>query len=108
MKNTFAKKKTYRLIQKNSKKYTLEDKEVVCPGCNSTILESNLLENDMICPQCNHYFRMSSTQYIELLTDENSFVENKDYQSFNDPLDFPNYYQKVQNDKEKRDVKEAI
>lgn len=61
---------------------------VKCDGCNRTIYEGELVENERVCSVCGHHFDLSAPQRIELLADENSFVEFDSDLAPCDPLDF--------------------
>jgi acetyl-CoA carboxylase carboxyl transferase subunit beta len=59
-----------------------------CPSCGEIIQTRQLQENHSVCSECGHHLRISATDRIALLTDENSFVPyGIDFQS-NDPLTF--------------------
>ncbi|MBI2742855.1 MAG: acetyl-CoA carboxylase carboxyltransferase subunit beta [Chlamydiales bacterium] len=48
---------------------------VKCTHCNELIHAKELQQNVHCCPKCNHHYRMSATQRVELLADNDSFVE---------------------------------
>lgn len=59
-----------------------------CPNCSEIIQTRQLQENFSVCPECDHHLRISATDRIVLLADENSFRPyGEDFQS-NDPLHF--------------------
>jgi acetyl-CoA carboxylase carboxyl transferase subunit beta len=59
-----------------------------CPSCGEIIQTRQLQENYSVCPECDHHLRISASERIVLLTDENSFKGYaEDFQS-NDPLSF--------------------
>lgn len=80
---------------------------VKCERCNEPIYNDDLLANDYVCPKCNYHFRLSARQRIAFISDENSFVELfTDLKTLN-PLDFPDYLEKVksyQNSQEEYDA----
>ena len=72
-----------------------KDEERVCKKCEQTSMYSELLENAMICPHCGAYQRMGAMERIALITDENTFIEcDKDMKSKN-PINFPDYKEKI-------------
>lgn len=107
-KNNFARRKYYRRIHSESKNLTVEDEERLCTNCGSKILETELERNEMICPQCGYYFRMSADQRINLIIDKHTFVEKYKLNNFCNPLSFPHYRAKVDEDIFKYHVHEAI
>jgi acetyl-CoA carboxylase carboxyl transferase subunit beta len=46
-----------------------------CPSCEQQVFNRQLERNLRVCPNCAHHFRMSIGERIDLLLDENSFVE---------------------------------
>lgn len=69
---------------------------IKCPKCNTMLLTTDMEENLHVCTMCNHHFRINAKQRIEILADENSFVEyDSDMQSHN-ILDFPGYDKKLE------------
>ncbi len=59
-----------------------------CPNCGEIIQTKQLQENYSVCSECDHHLRISASERISLLTDEDSFQPyGEDIQS-NDPLAF--------------------
>jgi acetyl-CoA carboxylase carboxyl transferase subunit beta len=59
-----------------------------CPSCGEIIQTRQLQENFSVCPECDHHLRISASDRIVLLTDENSFVGYAEDFKSNDPLKF--------------------
>jgi acetyl-CoA carboxylase carboxyl transferase subunit beta len=73
-----------------------KDEERVCRKCETATKYSVLLNNSMICPNCGTYMRMGAMERIAITADENSFIEwDKTLKSQN-PIDFPDYNDKIQ------------
>lgn len=70
-----------------------------------------LKKNAYVCPDDNHHLRISSSQYFDILFDENKFTElDKDMQSV-DPLDFVDskpYKERLADSIKKTQLKDAI
>jgi acetyl-CoA carboxylase carboxyl transferase subunit beta len=64
------------------------DAWTMCPDCGSQIFNKQLERNLRVCPTCGHHFRMSIGERIDLLLDENSFVERDAGLESGDPLGF--------------------
>ena len=61
---------------------------VKCTHCNEMIHANELQQNLHCCPKCNYHYRLTGLQRVQLLADEESFVEQfTQYQSI-DPLQF--------------------
>lgn len=69
---------------------------VACPGCRYMMFADELYENLYVCPKCNRHFRIGARKRIGLVADEGSFAElDADLASPN-PLNFPEYEQKLE------------
>jgi len=61
---------------------------IKCEKCNE-ILYARELERDLrVCAKCGYHFKLGCREYVELLTDEGSFVEMDAELSSVDPLGF--------------------
>ena len=66
-----------------------------CPRCNTSHFISFLKHHKYVCSKCNFYFRLNPQTRIKMLCDRGSFKEiNKGMKSL-DPLNFPNYKDKL-------------
>ena len=61
---------------------------IKCKNCNEIIHQKQLTDNFYVCPKCNYHFRVGSTEYIEILLDNNSFKEIDKKIKSADPLEF--------------------
>ncbi len=59
-----------------------------CESCSEIIYNKQLEENLRVCPKCGFHFRVNSSERIELLADEGTFVEEHAGISSADPLEF--------------------
>lgn len=78
-----------------------------CPGCKHTIYQKDL-GNDSVCPNCGYNFRISAHERLNLTVDENSFQEMFTGIETKDPLNFPNYQEKLALTREKTGLDEAV
>ncbi len=78
-----------------------------CPSCKKSIYAKNLGVNK-VCPNCSYGFRIGSKERIEALVDEGTFVEWDTDVETEDPINFPNYLDKVKATQEKTDLHEAV
>jgi acetyl-CoA carboxylase carboxyl transferase subunit beta len=82
-----------------------------CPSCSEIIYRKELERNLSVCFKCGHHFRISSRQYIELLTDRGSFVEHFTDIVSTDPLGFKdskNYPDRIKAATKKTSQNEAV
>jgi len=79
-----------------------------CENCKEMIYTKQLEENLKVCPKCQYHFRLSSKERINLLVDENSFIENSSKIVPEDPLDFPEYKDKLKKAQELTGLDDAV
>jgi len=74
----------------SEKKETPEGLWVKCPECNYICTMTELREHLFVCPKCNYHHRINSSEYFELLFDNNEYTElfdnirSKDFLEFTD------------------------
>ena len=74
----------------SEKKETPEGLWVKCPDCNFICTVSELREHMFVCPKCSFHHRINSSEYYEMLFDNNIFIElfdnirSKDFLEFTD------------------------
>ena len=79
-----------------------------CKQCGFVDLTDKFDETLQVCPECGHHRRISARRYIEILTDENSFVELfGDLRSL-DSLGFEGYPEKIKKAEKRAESHEAI
>jgi len=61
---------------------------IKCPECSSLMFFKEVENQNNICPKCNFHMRIGAKRRIEILSDENSFVEYDNDLIPNDPLNF--------------------
>lgn len=81
---------------------------VLCPSCKKTLFTGALNENCNVCPKCGYHFRMNARQRISMLTDENTFQELYGGMLSKNPIDFPNYPEKIKHARLESAEKEAV
>jgi len=79
-----------------------------CPKCSALLYVKELERNLRVCHNCHHHFRLTPEERIALLTDEGSFAELDAGMSSVNPLDFPDYEQKLAADRTKTGREEAF
>ena len=82
--------------------------KVTCPDCGNEYGEDELSSELAICPKCRHYFSLSPAERIGLMMDPGSFKELWGKMEFRNPLDFPDYEEKIREMQEKTGRDEAF
>jgi acetyl-CoA carboxylase carboxyl transferase subunit beta len=81
-----------------------------CPGCGEMLYRPDLAANLWVCPKCEHHFRMHAFDRIAMLVDAD-FTEIGGDVLPSDPLGWTDkqpYPQKLQRDREKSKLTEAV
>lgn len=111
-KDLFGKPKyvTVKTRDKDDKKDISPDNRLWtrCKSCDEIIFNKKLRENLMVCPKCGYHFRISAKDRIIITVDEGSFVEFAGNIYSQDPLEFPNYKDKLNKALNKTEIPEAI
>ena len=81
---------------------------VKCDHCGKILYKKNLEENYYMCNNCNHYFRLSAHDRINLICDQDSFIEFNRNMETNNPMKFPGYEKKIAKYKDSSGITEAV
>jgi acetyl-CoA carboxylase carboxyl transferase subunit beta len=95
----------------SEKKETPEGLWVKCPDCNYICTVTDLRENLFVCPKCNFHHRINSSDYFEILFDDNEFVELFDNIRSKDFLEFTDlkpYKKRLEETWSKTDLKDSM
>ena len=108
----FSKKeetKTNVVIQNSAKKDVPGNEEMItCPACKKEVNRKEVEKNKYVCYECGNYFRVRTKNRIRMVADAGSFEPWFEDLSEENPLDFPEYMQKVKDTKEKTGLHEAV
>jgi acetyl-CoA carboxylase carboxyl transferase subunit beta len=95
----------------SEKKETPEGLWVKCPDCNYICTVSELRENLFVCPKCSYHHRINSSEYFEILFDNNEFTELFDNIRSKDFLEFTDlkpYKKRLEETWSKTDLKDSM
>jgi len=82
-----------------------------CNSCRAIIWKKDIEANWEVCPKCDHHFRLGSRRRLDLLLDEEPWIEFDAGLSSNDPLHFTDlkpYAQRLRESQQKLGMKDAI
>ncbi|MCC8137051.1 MAG: acetyl-CoA carboxylase, carboxyltransferase subunit beta [Clostridiales bacterium] len=79
-----------------------------CKKCGATFTAQELKDNYYICPKCGYHFRVHAYRRIEMIIDAGTFEEWDAQMEEVNPLDYPEYGEKLAAVKEKTSLNEAI
>ncbi|GAF14967.1 acetyl-coenzyme A carboxyl transferase beta chain [Bacillus sp. JCM 19046] len=102
------KKKRYATIPSDRAKQEVpEGLMTKCPSCRTIMYTKDLKKNLSVCRTCGHHHRMGAWERIEALIDEGTFQELDSEVIGGNPLGFPGYEEKLENDRIKTGMNEA-
>lgn len=79
-----------------------------CPECKHIIVTKDLMQVLKVCPSCNYHMRMTANERVAMLFDEGTFESIDDHLKTENPLSFPAYTEKVEQDAKKTGLNEAV
>ncbi|WP_277673483.1 acetyl-CoA carboxylase, carboxyltransferase subunit beta [Piscibacillus halophilus] len=108
LKDIFNKKKKYATVSKQEERDDVpEGLMIKCPSCRQIFYRKEIEKNLMICPHCDYHHQISSRDRIDYLMGS-SFVEWDEDMVSENPLEFPDYLEKLEKDREKTGINEAV
>ncbi len=81
---------------------------VVCPSCKKELVKSEVVANKYVCYECGSYFRVRTKNRIKMVADAKSFTPWFEDMEFENPLNFPNYEEKITATQEKTGLHEGV
>ena len=79
-----------------------------CPECKHIMLTKELKQALKVCPSCGHHMRMTANERVAMLFDTDTFKSLDDHLQTENPLAFPNYTEKIEQDAKKTGLNEAV
>jgi len=107
--NLFTRRR--RMVQVESTKKDGFSGWIKCTKCEEMVHANELQTNHNCCPKCEHHYRLSATQRVEILADEETFQELFTEIHPKDPLNFvdsKSYIERLDKAQKKTGRNEAI
>ncbi len=79
-----------------------------CPECKHVHIEKDLSQKLKVCDRCGHHFSLPAKQRLKQIVDEGTFRETDSGLTSIDPLNFPEYAEKLEQVREKSGLNEAV
>lgn len=102
--NPFKEKKEFLTALRNLN----EDDRILCPSCKDKATKEQLAEHMYVCPVCGHHYNISAKYRIKTLVDPKTFKEICGSVKGGNPLDFPDYDEKLTEQRKKTSMREAV
>ncbi len=80
---------------------------VKCPNCGKTIYKKEINEF-RICPECGGYFRLKAKCRVNFIADDETFVEFNSAMIAKNPLNYPDYEEKIKKMCLKTGINDAV
>ena len=96
------------IIQGTKEKEFPEGLMMKCPECRKIHVTKEVEQNLKVCPTCGHHIKMTAYERINIFLDKDSFTSLDDHLQTSNPLSFPSYVEKVEVDKKKTGLNEAV
>ncbi|WP_138415343.1 acetyl-CoA carboxylase, carboxyltransferase subunit beta [Aquibacillus sediminis] len=105
----FFKKKRYASIPREEAKQDVpEGLMKKCHGCKKIYYRKEMKKNLNVCPNCGYHHQLTAFERIDSLIDEGTFQQWDQELLSKNPLQFPDYEQKLEKDRKKTSLNEAV
>lgn len=81
---------------------------IKCKKCHTMVYAADLKECLYVCPKCGYYHRIPAYERLNMILDEDSFEEWDSEMEQVNPLNFPEYEEKIQALKLELEMDEAV
>lgn len=107
--STKTKKKKYATIPSETVKQDVPEGIMTkCPNCKKIMYTKELVKNLKVCFNCGYHHQMNSSERINSLVDSGTFMEINRNMISENPLNFPGYEEKLESDRKKTNLNEAV
>ncbi|MFD2681570.1 acetyl-CoA carboxylase, carboxyltransferase subunit beta [Bacillus seohaeanensis] len=104
-----SKKKKYATIPSEASKQDVPEGIMTkCPNCKKIMYTKELQKNLKVCLHCGFHHGMNAWERIASFVDEDTFKELDENMVSTNPLNFPDYIEKLEKDREKSQLNEAV
>ncbi|TFE27830.1 acetyl-CoA carboxylase, carboxyltransferase subunit beta [Cohnella luojiensis] len=107
-KDLFQKKKYAVVPSERTKRDIPEGLMNRCPKCGTIQFSKELEKNLKVCSTCGHHFRLNAWERIAMTLDEGRLFEINEDLISEDPLQFPGYATKLEQQKASSGLKDAV
>jgi acetyl-CoA carboxylase carboxyl transferase subunit beta len=102
------KKKKYATIPSEAAKNVPEGIMSKCPNCRKILYTKELQKNHKVCLHCRFHLQMNAFERVDSFLDEGTFKEMDHQLISENPLGFPDYLEKLEKDRQKTHMNEAV
>lgn len=102
------KRSKYFTVRQDTKRDIPEGLWVKCDACSAVLFSKDLDRNFKVCAKCGHHFRLTAEERLNAILDPDTFREYDADLAAVDPLQFPNYRNKLKVTQEGTGLREAV
>ncbi|GIN38743.1 MULTISPECIES: acetyl-CoA carboxylase, carboxyltransferase subunit beta [Heyndrickxia] len=103
------KKRKYATIPSEAAKHDVPEGIMSkCPNCRKILYTKELQKNLKVCMHCGYHHPMNAYERVESFIDEGTFKEFDRHLQSENPLNFPDYLEKLKKDQQKTKMNEAV
>ncbi len=104
-----TKKKKYATIPTEAAKSDVPEGIMTkCPSCKKIMYTKELNKNLKVCLNCGYHLQLNARERIDSFLDDGSFEEMNENMISENPLNFPDYLDKLEKDRKKTKLNEAV
>ena len=105
----FTHKRKYATIPSPNSKHDIPEGLMnKCPKCNHIQFSKEVEKNLKVCTHCGHHHKLSAFERIELTLDDDQWIPYDEEMISQDPLQFPGYASKLEQQREKSGLNDAV
>src|SRR5690625_4217971 len=109
LKDIFGKRRRYASIPSEQGKMDVpEGLMQKCRGCNKIFYRKEVKKSLHVCTNCGYHHPLTAWERIDSLFDVDTFVEWDAEISSANPLNFPDYIEKIEKDQKKTGLNEGV
>ena len=109
LKDFFHKKRKYATIPSGQSKRDIPEGLMnKCPKCGTIQFSKELEKNLKVCASCGYHFKLNAYERIQMTLDDGRLFEYDADLISENPLEFPGYSEKLEQQKEKSGLRDAV
>lgn len=107
LKNDYEFVEVEKTVKDESAEKADAEQQYTCKGCGKTFSLSEIKKNMYVCPECGKHDKISARRRISGMADPGTFRKLKTDIPFRNPLDYPDYAEKINGLKAKTGLDEG-
>lgn len=101
-------KKTNYIAVQSAEPQVPEGLWIKCEACGELLYKEDVKANRYVCYKCGKYFRLTTRKRLRMVADKGSYEKWEEGIENENPLDYPDYQEKIASLKERLKIDEAV